>query len=555
MVGRRSLVFVLVVTSMSLGGAAASASPVYFGDPDQDGVVENNDPCPGVFNPPSEGWLDIDSDTITDACDPSVDYGHPGGGQILVVVHLRDQNGDVVLSMTCYDRDGIVHTPNGDQQINDNICDSHGYALLEVGGGVNSAEGTFTITQPPPGCDGVGTTQTYDTADPPGTGVGRYLFLMTFICADTDGDGLTDPGEVKWFTDPADPDSDGDGLTDGLEAHGDGGSLSDPFLADTDSDGFNDGDEVAAGTDPADPAQVPTTPHFAVGDVSLGEGNAGTKNLKFVVTLSPAASATTRVKVQTQDGSATAGSDYTALALKTLTYQPGVTSKNVIVVLNGDVAFEPNETFTLELSDATGGAFIADPTGLATILNDDDPASCTISGTAAANVLNGTNGPDVICGLGGNDTINGVGGNDILLGGAGNDILVGGPGDDDLTGGSGNDTASYADAGSTSVSVSLLVVGSPQTTGAATGADTFSDQIERLTGGGGADSLTGSAGPNTLKGGTGNDQLFGGAGVDSLLGQGGNDALDGGADAPDSCNGGGGGGDSAVGCESISGIP
>ena len=59
---------------------------------------------------------------------------------------------------------------------------------------------------------------------------------------DSDGDGLTDDEEVKWKTDPFNPDTDGDGLSDGDEVHK---WRTDPLNPDTDYDGLKDGyDEV-----------------------------------------------------------------------------------------------------------------------------------------------------------------------------------------------------------------------------------------------------------------------------------------------------------------------
>jgi len=58
---------------------------------------------------------------------------------------------------------------------------------------------------------------------------------------DSDGDGLFDPDEVVWKTDPLDPDTDKDGLTDGEEVHT---YKTNPLERDTDYDQLTDGDEV-----------------------------------------------------------------------------------------------------------------------------------------------------------------------------------------------------------------------------------------------------------------------------------------------------------------------
>ena len=72
----------------------------------------------------------------------------------------------------------------------------------------------------------------------------------------------------------------------------------------------------------------------------------------------------------TQDGTATtADSDYDQTS-GTLTFDPGQTTKSVVVKANGDVKVELAETFELHLSNP-GGATIADGTGVGTIPNDD----------------------------------------------------------------------------------------------------------------------------------------------------------------------------------------
>src|SRR6185295_2141357 len=108
---------------------------------------------------------------------------------------------------------------------------------------------------------------------------------------------------------------------------------------------------------------------LGITDVSVTEGNSGTTLANFVVTLAPAATGTVTVNYATANGTATAGSDYVAQS-GTLTFTAGQTSKTVSVVVNGDTLAEPNETFVVNLSGASG-ATIADGQGTATILNDD----------------------------------------------------------------------------------------------------------------------------------------------------------------------------------------
>lgn len=106
----------------------------------------------------------------------------------------------------------------------------------------------------------------------------------------------------------------------------------------------------------------------SVADVSIVEGDAGTKLLEFTVTRT--GSGAFSVDFATANGSAVSGSDYVATS-GTLTFGAGETSKVVQVTINGDTALEGDETFSLTLSNATGGVIISDNQAVATITNDD----------------------------------------------------------------------------------------------------------------------------------------------------------------------------------------
>ena len=112
-------------------------------------------------------------------------------------------------------------------------------------------------------------------------------------------------------------------------------------------------------------------PSISVNDVSVTEGNSGTKQMGFTVSLSQSSSQTVTVSYSTSDGTATAGSDYVAIPATTLTFNPNETSKTVNATINGDPFFEPNETLNLNLSNPTN-ATISDNQGVGTITNDDN---------------------------------------------------------------------------------------------------------------------------------------------------------------------------------------
>ncbi len=112
-----------------------------------------------------------------------------------------------------------------------------------------------------------------------------------------------------------------------------------------------------------------SSPFLRIDDVALTEGNDDTRTATFTVTLSAASSQSVTVNYTTADGTATAGSDYQAMA-NTLTFSPGETSKTITVVVNGDRLGEPNETFVVSLSGVTN-ATIADGQGVGTIFDDE----------------------------------------------------------------------------------------------------------------------------------------------------------------------------------------
>ncbi len=130
-----------------------------------------------------------------------------------------------------------------------------------------------------------------------------------------------------------------------------------------------DSDGADIGAYEAQSAPVQVTPTLALNDVSKNEGNSGTTAFDFTVTLSEASAQTVTVIYRTQNGTATAGSDYAATEGQ-LTFTPGQTSRTVTVQVNGDTAVEPDETFLVSLQNPTN-ATIADPQGTGTIVNDD----------------------------------------------------------------------------------------------------------------------------------------------------------------------------------------
>lgn len=132
-----------------------------------------------------------------------------------------------------------------------------------------------------------------------------------------------------------------------------------------------------------------TAPTFSIDDVTLSEGDSGTKNATFTITLSKASGASTSVTVDTADGSATAGSDYTAIVGQNITFAAGETSKTISVVIAGDTSPETNETFFVNLTNASN-ATISDAQGLGTITNDDTTPPLSIDDVTISEGDSGT---------------------------------------------------------------------------------------------------------------------------------------------------------------------
>src|SRR5205823_2298247 len=114
---------------------------------------------------------------------------------------------------------------------------------------------------------------------------------------------------------------------------------------------------------------------LTVPSASVTEGNTGTRTLVLPVTLSTPSTQTITVAYATAGGTATGGAgasspgaDYVS-ASGTLTFAPGVTSQTVQVTIIGDTLREGNETFTVVLSNPTGGAVIGTGTGTVTIVD------------------------------------------------------------------------------------------------------------------------------------------------------------------------------------------
>ena len=121
-------------------------------------------------------------------------------------------------------------------------------------------------------------------------------------------------------------------------------------------------------------------PTISINDVSVTEGNSGTKAATFTLTLSGPSVEAIAVRAITTPGTATASSDYNSINLLVI-FQPGTVTRTFDVEIIGDTNLESNETFFVNLSDPFATS-IADGEGVCTILDDDTLLMLEESGPA-----------------------------------------------------------------------------------------------------------------------------------------------------------------------------
>jgi hypothetical protein len=130
------------------------------------------------------------------------------------------------------------------------------------------------------------------------------------------------------------------------------------------------------------------TPTIAVANVTVTEGNSGTTNAVFAVTLSSMSSQTVSFDYATANGSATAPADFQS-GSGTLTFNPGETVQQIVVLVVGDTSIETTESFSLNLTSPVNATF-ADATAQGTI-TDNDTVAITIGAATVTETNTGTN--------------------------------------------------------------------------------------------------------------------------------------------------------------------
>ena len=134
---------------------------------------------------------------------------------------------------------------------------------------------------------------------------------------------------------------------------------------------------------------APPPPGLTVSDVTVTEGDSGTIDAVFTVTLTdgPASGNVTATAITFTD-TASFPEDF-QVVFQGLTFTPGETTKLVTVPINGDVIFEGTERFTLELRDVVGAA-VPDGVGVGTIFDNEQQPTLSINDISVTEGDSGT---------------------------------------------------------------------------------------------------------------------------------------------------------------------
>ena len=110
-------------------------------------------------------------------------------------------------------------------------------------------------------------------------------------------------------------------------------------------------------------------PQVSIADASLLEGNSGTSNMTFTLTLTGATTLPATVAYSTYSRSALAGEDFQTVS-ESVRFNVGETQKTINVPIIGDTAVEPDETFLVALAK-TDYATVNRSPATGRIINDD----------------------------------------------------------------------------------------------------------------------------------------------------------------------------------------
>jgi hypothetical protein len=138
---------------------------------------------------------------------------------------------------------------------------------------------------------------------------------------------------------------------------------------------------AAVGAAPAHAARVKM---ISINDVSLVEGDAGTKSLAFTVSWKGSkGGAAPSAGYATGDATAVAGSDYTSKSGTVNLTNGGCRCGTITIAVSGDAVFEGTETFAINLSSPVNGT-LGDTQGIGTIYDNEGPPSLVVTDASAA---------------------------------------------------------------------------------------------------------------------------------------------------------------------------
>jgi uncharacterized repeat protein (TIGR01451 family) len=126
-----------------------------------------------------------------------------------------------------------------------------------------------------------------------------------------------------------------------------------------------------------DPARTKPPPAVSIANAGCAEGDLGTTNLNFNLTLSSPVGLPVSVDFATSGNSAVDGVDYVG-ANGTVIFPPGSTNQTVTVSAIGNRDYEPDKNFQVNLSNPTNISIEINQ-GTGTILNDDPIPTVTIA--------------------------------------------------------------------------------------------------------------------------------------------------------------------------------
>jgi alpha-tubulin suppressor-like RCC1 family protein len=129
----------------------------------------------------------------------------------------------------------------------------------------------------------------------------------------------------------------------------------------------------------------------SIGDLTVVEGDGGSRSVQLPVTLSDPRPNSVAVSFVVVPGSADAGSDFAARPSGSVTFKAGTAIRTLSVQILGDTAVEGDETFSVSLTSAGGGVVLGRSTGTVTI-GDDDPTAGLELGIGDLTVVEGDTG-------------------------------------------------------------------------------------------------------------------------------------------------------------------